>query len=99
MPPTCPRHGNLNRLPAASFDYLQRYLASMEGALLSGKQCAEQIASSGAGQEPVSGITVEKFLSLEPVRADANARAAVVAAAAEKIRAMIEEKEPVLTKS
>ena len=67
--------------------------------MLSGKQCAEQIASSGVGQEPVSGITVEKFLSLEPVRVEANARAAAVAAAAEKIRAMVEGKEPVLTKS
>eukprot|EP00898_Chlorokybus_atmophyticus_P003095 jgi/Chlat1/3787/Chrsp259S03925 len=46
-------------------DYtMQRYLASMEGALLSGKQCAEQIASQAVGRPSNTGLTVEQFLSM-----------------------------------
>eukprot|EP00897_Mesotaenium_endlicherianum_P003996 jgi/Mesen1/3624/ME000020S03153 len=43
-----------------------RYLASMEGAILSGKQCAEQIASRARGIEARTGITVESFLERKP---------------------------------
>eukprot|EP00899_Mesostigma_viride_P024709 jgi/Mesvir1/5422/Mv15485-RA.1 len=42
-------------------DYtMQRYLASMEGALLSGKQCAEQIASIAAGERPETGLRLHE---------------------------------------
>jgi uncharacterized protein with NAD-binding domain and iron-sulfur cluster len=33
---------------------MQRYLASMEGAVLSGKQCAEAISRSASGLEAVA---------------------------------------------
>jgi len=36
---------------------MQRYLASMEGAVLSGKQCAQAIATSPVAQSP-AGVPV-----------------------------------------
>ena len=44
----------------------QRYLASMEGAILSGKQCAEQIAKRAVGKEARTGISVKTFLETKP---------------------------------
>ena len=38
----------------------------MEGAVLSGKQCAEQIAKKAAGKEADTGISVKQFLETKP---------------------------------
>ncbi|CAI5929853.1 unnamed protein product [Closterium sp. NIES-64] len=60
---------------------MQRYLASMEGAVLSGKQCAEQIATRGAGRKPVTGISVQDFLQRQPEMATVSLAAALGVAA------------------
>ncbi|GBG79224.1 hypothetical protein CBR_g29276 [Chara braunii] len=45
---------------------MQRYLASMEGAVLSGKQCAEQIANMSRGVAPTTGLSLEENLQRIP---------------------------------
>lgn len=62
----------------------QRYLASMEGAILSGKQCAEQISKKAVGREANTGISVKKFLETKPqlVGAAASFLALIAVAAA-----------------
>ncbi len=52
----------------------------MEGAILSGKQCAEQIASSAAKRKPSTGLTVEEFLARVKA-ANASTKELVTAAA------------------
>eukprot|EP00850_Spirogloea_muscicola_P014367 SM000102S09225 [mRNA] locus=s102:338758:341918:- [translate_table: standard] len=52
---------------------MQRYLGSMEGAVLSGKQCAEQIATAAQGIKAKTGISVGEFLERQPVPAYAMA--------------------------
>lgn len=50
---------------------MQRYLASMEGAILSGKQCAEQIATKAQGAKARTGISVDTFVQTQPELATA----------------------------
>eukprot|EP00850_Spirogloea_muscicola_P005070 SM000022S07284 [mRNA] locus=s22:930316:932978:- [translate_table: standard] len=52
---------------------MQRYLGSMEGAVLSGKQCAEQIATASQGIKAKTGISVGEFLDRQPIPAYAMA--------------------------
>ncbi|CAI5499365.1 unnamed protein product, partial [Closterium sp. Naga37s-1] len=73
LPPLLPSFS----LPA----HQQRYLASMEGAVLSGKQCAEQIATRGAGRKPLTGISVQDFLQRQPEMATVSLAAALGVAA------------------
>lgn len=61
---------------------MQRYLASMEGAVLSGKQCAEQIAMREAGRKPATGISVDAFIKKQPELATVSVAAAIGVTAA-----------------